>query len=170
MTNSESSAGVPGGESQETPVAGTVASAEARPTGIYWDPEVWDLARSAYLADLDDDPESPGSFIGWMQSALEQHVRLSPEARVARTAGLPEPSGGRGFNKQMRIRVDLMTRVEDAIVEDRRQLGRADSRSSFVRAAVLAAAVAARTRRGGRLPPPPHKLPTRPPRRNRPLS
>ena len=38
--------------------------------GIYWKPGVWDLARSAYLADLDTDADSPGSFVGWLAQML----------------------------------------------------------------------------------------------------
>lgn len=37
--------------------------------GIYWERAVWDRARSAYVADLDSDPGSPGSFIGWLNCA-----------------------------------------------------------------------------------------------------
>ena len=42
------------------------------PVGIYWKPGVWDLARSAYIADLDTDADSPGSFVGWLAQALER--------------------------------------------------------------------------------------------------
>lgn len=40
------------------------------PVGIYWKPGVWDLARSADLAALDTDADSPSSFGGWLAQAL----------------------------------------------------------------------------------------------------
>ena len=49
------------------------------PVGIYWKPGVWDLARSAYIADLDTDAYSPGSFVGWLAQALEVHAKRSPQ-------------------------------------------------------------------------------------------
>ena len=52
------------------------------PVGIYWKPGVWDLARSAYLADLDTDADSPGSFVGWLAQALELHARRSSQQRA----------------------------------------------------------------------------------------
>ena len=55
--------------------------------------------------------------------------------------------------------------VEDAIVTDRQELGRAIGRSAFVQEAVIAAADEARRRLGRELPPPPQKLSNRPPRR-----
>jgi hypothetical protein len=51
-------------------------------TGIYWDRATWDLARSAYIADLDTDPDGPGSFVGWLDRALDRHTARSPSARV----------------------------------------------------------------------------------------
>lgn len=41
-------------------------------------PGVWDLARSAHVADLYTDADSPGSFVGWLTQALELNVRRSP--------------------------------------------------------------------------------------------
>jgi hypothetical protein len=51
--------------------------------GTYWDSRTWDLARSAYIADLDTDPDAPDAFVGWLQRALIDHASLSPKQRVA---------------------------------------------------------------------------------------
>ena len=46
------------------------------PVGMYWKPGVRALARSAYLADLDTDADSPGSFVGWLAQALRSTSSL----------------------------------------------------------------------------------------------
>lgn len=130
-------------------------------TGIYWQRGVYDLARSAYVADLDATPAGPEYFVDWLRQALEQHAELPPETRADRASQLPEVTPGRGFNQMYPLPVELLEQVKEAIVEDRRQLGRAASRSAFVREAVLVAVEAARRRRGRALPPPPNQLPNR---------
>jgi hypothetical protein len=134
-------------------------------TGIYWHRDVHDLARSAYVADLDATPAGPEFFVEWLRHALEKHAALTPKARAKRAADLPELEGSRGFNQMYPLPSELLDQVEQAIVGDRKQLGRALSRSAFAREAVLVAVGAARKRRGGTLPPPPNQLPNRRPRR-----
>jgi hypothetical protein len=134
-------------------------------TGIYWHREIHDLARSAYVAQLDAAPAGPEFFVDWLRRALEEHAALTPDARVERAGDLPGLDGGRGFNQMYPLPKDLLDQVELAIVEDRRQLGRVSSRSGFTREAVLVAVGAARSRRGGTLPPPPQRLLNRRPRR-----
>lgn len=134
-------------------------------TGIYWQRDVYDLARSAYVADLDATPAGPEFFVEWLRKALEEHAELTPSGRVARAAHLPQTSPGRGFNQMYPLPAELLDQVEEAIGEDRREHGRAASRSAFVRESVLVAVEAARRRRGGTLPPPPNQLPNRRPRR-----
>ncbi|WP_278258265.1 hypothetical protein [Nocardioides convexus] len=70
-----------------------MTSQTTTPVGIYWKPGVWDLARSAYVADLDTDPDSPGSFVGWLAQALEPaRQALTPAARrVSRPPARPIP-------------------------------------------------------------------------------
>lgn len=150
-------------ESPEAP-AGPSAAGMVR-TGVYWQREVHDLARSAYIADLDATPAGPEFFVDWLRQSLEEHASLDPQARADRAAQLPELTPGRGFNQMYPLPADLLEQVREAIVEDRKQLGRASSRSAFVREAVLVAVETARRRRGGTLPPPPHQLPNRRPRR-----
>ena len=53
-------------------------SVSAVSTGIYWDQPTWDLARSAYIADLDGDPDSPDSWIGWLHRDLGAYVARTP--------------------------------------------------------------------------------------------
>ncbi|MGE9808982.1 hypothetical protein [Janibacter sp. G1551] len=137
--------------------------------GIYWKPGVWDLARSAYVADLDTDPDSPDSFIGWLARALEQHARRSPEQRATLAVDAEQHpaqvSTRRSFNKSHPLPASTIEAVEAAIVTDRSELGRALGRSAFTQEAVIAAVVDARRRLGRELPPPPQKLSNRPPRR-----
>ena len=136
------------------------------PVGIYWKPGVWDLARSAYIADLDTDADSPGSFVGW----LELHTRRSPQQRAElAAAGEKHPAlvsvTRKSFNKKHDLPAATIEAVEDALVADRQELGRMLARSAFAQEAVIAAAEDARRRLGRELPPPPQKLSNRPPRR-----
>jgi hypothetical protein len=144
-------------------------SSEKTPIGIYWRPAVWDLARSAYVADLDTDPESPGAFLGWLDRALERHARRAAKARAAIAAEaadqLEQATTRNGFNRAHRLRESTIDALRKAIVDDRRELGRYVSVSGLAHEAVIAAAQEARRRYGRNLPPPPAKLSNRPPRR-----
>lgn len=137
--------------------------------GIYWKPGVWDLARSAYIADLDTDPESPGAFVGWLARALELHARRSPQQRADLAAAAEQHpaqvSSKKSFNKKHDLPASTIEAVEDAVVADRQELGRVIARSRFAQEAVVVAADEARRRLGRELPPPPLKLSNRPPRR-----
>lgn len=145
-------------------------STETTRTSVYWKPAVWDLARSAYIADLDADPDSPGSFLEWLRRALEQHTRRSPAERAAageRAAAwiAQAPSTRKSFNQSHPLPLELVDQLEVAIVDDRREQGRVVARGGFVEEAVVAAADQARRRLGRELPPAPAKLVNRPPRR-----
>jgi signal transduction histidine kinase len=146
-----------------------VSSQTTVPVGIYWKPGVWDLARSAYIADLDTDPESPGAFVGWLAHALELHARRSPQRRAELAAAAEshraQVSTRKSFNKKHDLPRSTIEKVEDALVADRLELGRVIARSAFAQEAVIAAAEDARRRLGRELPPPPQKLSNRPPRR-----
>ena len=139
------------------------------PVGIYWKPGVWDLARSAYIADLDTDPDSPGAFVGWLAQALELHARRASQQRADIAAAAErhraQVSTRKSFSKKHDLPPSTIAAVEDAIVTDRQELGRAIGRSAFALEAVIAAADEARQRLGRELPPPPQKLSNRPPRR-----
>jgi hypothetical protein len=142
---------------------------ETVPVGIYWHPAVWDLARSAYVADLDTDTDSPGSFVGWLDHVLERHASRSAAERAALAeadrADATDATTRRSFNKAHQLRESTVQAVEAAILADRRECGRYSSRSGFAKEAVVVAAEEARGRYGRDLPPPPAKLSNRPPRR-----
>lgn len=137
------------------------------PVGLYWDPETWATARAAYLSDLDRDPQCPDAYIGWLQRVIEQHIERGPVVRAA--AGVEQPArrrGGQRLTRTYPLRDELVERMDDAIVDDRRELGRALGRSSFVHEAVILGIAAATARRDdGQLPAAPARLPTRPRRR-----
>jgi hypothetical protein len=135
-------------------------------TGTYWDRRTWDLARSAYIADLDTDADAPDAFIGWLQRALLDYAGLGPLRRAEVAASIvPDPVANRGFSKAFPLQVEVVQALEQAIIDDRRELGRMVSRAGFVREAVTHAAQRAGQRLGCDLPPAPPRLPTRPPRR-----
>lgn len=140
------------------------SGAKVEQLGVYWSRSNWDLARSAYVADLDTDPTSPAVFAGWLARVIEQHVARTPAARAKIADQVPESGGVRGSSRGHRVGRAVIDALEDAIVQDRLD-GRTVSRSAFVIEAVHAAGEAARTRLGRPLPPPPAKLGYRPPRR-----
>lgn len=134
-------------------------------TGAYWDPDLWELARSAYVADLDNDPNAPGAFIGWIHQAIELHAARGVAGRARlRTEDSRSPVGvaRRGFNRHHPLRVSTRAALERAIIEDRRAAGVVLSRSAFLREAVSAAVDAARGRAGGELRPILGRLPNHP--------
>ena len=139
----------------------------AEQLGVYWIHESWDVARSAYVADLDADPEGPVVFARWLVRAIEQHAARIPAERAVIGETLPERSSGRGTSRGHRVGQQAIDTIEQAIIDDRRELGRVVSRSRFVLEAVAAAALAARERLGRQLPPPPRQLASRPPRPTR---
>lgn len=156
-----------------------VVSQDVTAFPVYWDRQTWDLSRSAFVADLDDVPASPESWVGWLEAALRAHLARSSRVRADMAVPPPprRPAGSRAegqlngepperFTKTHLLPTELVDRLEQAIAEDRRKTGRMVSRSGFAREATLAAIEATRTRRGRRrMPPPPERLPTRPPKR-----
>lgn len=130
--------------------------------GVYWERAVLDRARSAYVSDLYSDPDSPGSFEGWLKRALAQHARRTPQQRAELADITIEPDPRRKLSKGYRLAQDVVAAMEEAIVADGQELGRVHSRSGFVHEAVLAAAEDARRRLGHDMPPAPTRLPIRP--------
>jgi hypothetical protein len=137
------------------------------PTGTYWDQQTWELARSAYIADLDTDPTGPDSFVGWLHRALDEHSAQTSatRSRMAEATTAEATPKERGFSKTYPLKATTVAALERAIVDDRQEVGRMVSRSGFLREAVQAAARLARDRYGRDLPPAPARLPNRPPRR-----
>lgn len=142
--------------------------ADTQLVSVYWAPAVWELARSAYIADLDTRPDGPDSFTAWLAEALDRHAARTPRTRARLAAAHPAEAGEdreRGFQRAHPLPPATIAAFEDAIVADRTQTGRVLARSGFIREAVLDAVDQARTRTGGDLPPAPARLPTRPVRR-----
>lgn len=135
---------------------------------VYWDAAAWQLARSAYVADLDDNPSGPDSFVWWLHQALDAHIARGPQTRaeLADSVAADTAAEGRtrGFNRQHRLRTSTLDAVEVALTADRREANRILSRSQFLHEAVVIAAAAARRRRGGQLPPAPDRFPRGRPR------
>lgn len=125
------------------------ATSDVVRAGIYWQRDVYDMAQSEHLADLEGRSGDPGAFVEWLRRALEEHATLTPEARMLRVSQLPDFIPGRRFNNIVPLPADVLEQIHRAIVEDRETRGRAWSRSSFVRDAVLVAIEDGRRRRGG---------------------
>lgn len=130
------------------------------PTTVYWDRPTWDLARSAYVADLDTLPSCPSAFLWWLHGCLEAHVDRTPAARADLRHRLPEPAraSGDSFTRMHTLRADLVDGIALAIVRDRLELGEMVSVSQFCRDSVRAAAAATHARIGRDLPPAPARL------------
>lgn len=165
------------GHAAEGPTSGEASDGSVSETvrlSVYWKPAVWDLARSAYIADLDTEPDSPRSFLGWLARAVEQQTRRTPQSRAeiaehVRAWLSAAPTHRKSFNQSHPLPLVLVDHLEMAVVADRQERGRVVARSGFVEEAVFAAAEQARERLGRGLPPAPAKLANRPPRgRSRP--
>lgn len=70
--------------------------------GLYFQEQVFQDAKSAYLVDLDSQPDPATSFARWIGQVLDRHNRLTPERRAqdAKTLG-EEPKGGKGVPAQL---------------------------------------------------------------------
>jgi len=160
----------------EQPITATPASAPKRrvtPTpqtvtttriGLYFQEQVFQDAKSAYLVDLDSQPDPATSFARWVGRVVDRHNRLTPERRsqVAKTLA-EEPKGGSGFSRSFVIPASTVTEMDEAIKQDRKS-ERYVSASQYASEAVRAAIADARRRNGGTLPIPPTRLPNRPTR------
>ncbi len=132
--------------------------------GLYLQEQVFQDAKSAYLVDLDSQPDPATSFARWVGQVLDRHNRLTPErrAQVAKTLG-EEPKGGSGFSRSFMIPASTVTDMDEAIKQDRKS-ERYVSASQYASEAVRASIADARRRNGGTLPVPPARLPNKPTR------
>lgn len=138
-------------------------SEEQVATGLYWDPETWQLARAAYVADLDHDPDCPAGFLWWLHRSIELHGAQGAVGRAALgVAPQSVRSAGRGFNRHHPLKVSTRAALEQAILDDRVELGRVLSRSAWVHEAVTVAIARSRNRLGRDLVLVPGRLPNRP--------
>lgn len=142
------------------------------PVGIYWDPDVWDQARAAHVADLRYDPQAPAAFIQWLHRSLEEYAQRGPQGRATVSVSPPQrrgPGQRQGRSRMSPLRTSALALVDEAVSLDLEQLGKLSSRSGFVYEAVATAVETARKRcPDGVLPPAPPRLNTNPHRR-RPL-
>lgn len=145
--------------------AEAVVAGETVATGAYWAPQTWEMARAAYVYDLDTDPGCPDAFLGWLHRAIEDHVARGPQGRAQLAIpGAEGREGGRGFNRHHPLAAETRAAMEDAIVADR-LAGRVLSRSGFIHEAVTASIAVTQQRVGHPLQPVEGKLPNRPARR-----
>lgn len=136
--------------------------------GTYWHSETFELARRAYLADLDTLPDGPDSLGAWIDAAIRAHATLTPRRRAEVVHALPsENKDPRGTSRSFIVAVDTVAALETALIDDRRH-GRVLSRGAFVSEAVRSAAQRAQDRFPGPLPAAPARLPNRPPRARAP--
>lgn len=138
-------------------------SGEQVATGLYWDPDTWQLARAAYVADLDHDPDCPVGFLWWLHRTIELHVARGASGRVALgVAPQTVRSVGRGFNRHHPLKVSTRAALEQALLDDRVERGRVLSRSAWVHEAVTVAVARSRERLGRNLDLVAGRLPNRP--------
>lgn len=130
--------------------------------GIYFHPEIFEQARSAYLVDFDALPDAPDSFARWIAHALDTHAGRSAQKRRAIVGALPEEAAaGAGFSRSFEVPAVTIADMNTAISTDRRA-GRVTSRSQFAAEAIRDGIEAAKIRAGGVLPPAPARLPNKP--------
>lgn len=136
-------------------------ASETTRSGIYFRPQTFEDARSAYLVDLDQ-PDAPDSIARWIDRSLRIHAARSIRDRAQLADSLPpEGQEGSGFSRSFELSDDTIAARDAAIAADRRA-GRATSRSQFASEAIRHAIEQARTRNGGVLPPAPTRLPNKP--------
>ena len=117
--------------SEHTQTSDTQTSGTQR-LGTYWHSETFDLARRAYLADLDTLPEGPDSLGAWIDAAIRTHADLSPQRRAEVADSLPpETKDPRGKSRSFIVAVRTVEALETALIADRRH-GRVLSRGAFV--------------------------------------
>jgi len=134
--------------------------------GTYWQRATHDRARSAYVVDLDHLEEAPPSgFARWIERAITRHNTRTPAERAQLADHLaPEDKSAGRVNRAVVLPSAVIEGAEQAIVADRREVGRVASLSAYITVAVRVAADEAATRYGRPLPPPPARLPNRPTR------
>ena len=155
-------------------LAGWLVATESRESiGAWWDPEVWQRARAAYMYDLRHHPETPAGFIQWLHWVIELHIRRGvrgrrvlktpPKRELAGKADPQHPDKVVGLTRHHPLRADLVAAMDAAIRADQDD-DRYLTRSAWIQAAVQAAIADADGRAGRQLPPLPDgiRLPTQP--------
>ena len=164
----------PPGSATGRVLAGWLVATESRESiGAWWDPEVWQRARAAYMYDLRHHPETPAGFIQWLHWVIELHIRRGvrgrrvlktpPKRELAGKADPQHPDKVVGLTRHHPLRADLVAAMDAAIRADQDD-DRYLTRSAWIQAAVQAAIADADGRAGRQLPPLPDgiRLPTQP--------
>lgn len=137
-------------------------TAESRDSiGAWWDPEVWQRARAAYMYDLRHHPDAPAGFIQWLHWVIELHIRrgvrgrglldLPPRRELSGKLDPDRPDRVVGLTRHHPLRESLIADMDAAIAADEAE-DRYMTRSAWIQDAVRAAIVDADTRAGRRLP------------------
>lgn len=137
-------------------------TAESRQSiGAWWDPEVWQRARAAYMYDLRHHPDAPAGFIQWLHWVIELHIRRGVRGRGLlelpsrrELSGKPDadhPKKVVGLSRHHPLRADLVAAMDAAIEADERAK-RFLTRSAWIQQAVQAAIADADARAGRHLP------------------
>lgn len=151
-------------ESARAPQPGS-QPAMSRRTGFAIQKSIQDQAKSAYVIDLDLRADCPPGFTHWLAEALIAHARLTPAKRESLRQRIT-PKVERKVPRSYDMTVAAIEAMEWAIVEDRTELGRVESRAEFFQNAVLAAIERVKKRSGRHtLPAAPDRLPRKPVRR-----
>ena len=155
-------------------LAGWLVATESRESiGAWWDPEVWQRARAAYMYDLRHQTAAPAGFIQWLHWVIELHIRRGvlgrreletpPRRELAGKADPQHPERVVGLTRHHPLRADLVVAMDAAIRADQDD-ARYLTRSAWIQDAVQAAIADADGRAGRRLPPLPEgiRLPNQP--------
>lgn len=137
-------------------------TAESREAiGAWWDPEVWQRARAAYMYDLRHHPDAPAGFIQWLHWVIELHVRrgvegrgllqLPPRRELSGKPDADQPTKVAGLTRHHPLRASLVEQMDAAIRIDE-DAKRFLTRSAWIQQAVQAAIADADARAGRRLP------------------
>ena len=129
--------------------------------GAWWDPEVWQRARAAYMYDLRHHPDAPAGFIQWLHWVIELHIRrgvrgrglleLPPRRELSGKPGADRSKKVVGLSRHHPLRADLVADMDAAIRADE-EADRYLTRSGGIQDAVQAAIADADRRAGRRLP------------------
>ncbi len=155
-------------------LVGPLVATESRQSiGAWWDPEVWQRARAAYMYDLRHHPDAPAGFIQWLHWAIEAHVargvrgrgllELPARRELAGKANPECPDKVVGLTRHHPLRPDLIAAMDSAIRDDE-HAERYLTRSAWIEEAVRAAISNAEHRAGRCIPelPAGARLPSQP--------
>lgn len=146
----------------ETPTAakaGSTATTDTARLGIYFTPEEFDDARSAYLTDWKHGGQAD-TFARWVGAALAVHSARTQKKRASTGELKTRAKHRTGVARTFSIPTSDIERMREGISADQ-QADRWLSDSAWAGEAIARAVEAARDQNGGTLPTPPPRLPNR---------